>query len=342
MGASWSTSHLGAITSMRPFHLVDLQVNGGGGVDFSSPDLGADQVANVAGLLDDGGTAAFLATVISAPIPVLLRNVRLLADLASTRLHGRLLGIHLEGPFISPDARVTGAHRMRHVRAPDVGLLGRLLEAGGGWVRMLTLAAEQPGALDAIRLATTAGVAVAVGHSLALGPDLERARAAGAVALTHLGNALPHSLDKNSNPFLAGLLARDLTATVIAEGHHLSTELLKLILRVKGADRTVLVSDAAPVAGLPPGRYEVFEQPATLTADGAVVNEAERHLVGSAASLLHCLNTVVATGEVTSAEAAAMASTRPLALLRLTPQAVAPDAARVSWDQGKRRFGRCP
>ncbi|MGH3359811.1 MAG: hypothetical protein ACRDO7_13500, partial [Nocardioidaceae bacterium] len=266
-------------------------MNGSGGVDFSAPDLRSDDVLRVARLLDDAGTAAFLATVISAPPHVMLRNVELLADLAATRLRGRLLGVHLEGPFLSQDPRVTGAHRAQHIRSPDADLARRLLDAGRGWVRMMTVAPEVPDALDLVRLAAGEGVAVAVGHSTATRADLAAARSAGASAITHLGNALPRELDKNGNPLFAGLLTRDLVATVIADGHHLSTDLLTIVLRMKGVDGTVLISDAAPIAGLAPGRYRVFEQDATLTAEGALVNGAEEHLIGSTVSLLHCVNT---------------------------------------------------
>jgi len=304
--------------------LVDLQVNGWYGTDFSAPDLTPERVVEVADRLREAGTVGFLATLISAPVPVLTRNLALLADLADGPLRGRLLGAHLEGPFVAPDDRVLGAHRRAHVLAPDTSVLGALLEVGAGHVRLLTVAAEIPGADRLTRHAVAAGVKVSIGHSWAGRDDLARAVDAGATALTHWGNALPPVLDKRENPLLAGLLTRGLTPMVIADGHHLSADLLALVLRTRGPEGTVLVSDAAPVGGLPPGRYTVFEQEAELTADGALRNHGEGHLVGSAATLRHCVEVVTASGETTAASARAMASTRALDLIGLGPESLAP------------------
>jgi N-acetylglucosamine-6-phosphate deacetylase len=304
--------------SSHPPALVDLQVNGWHGTDFSADDLYPAQVVDVAERLHAAGTSGFLATVVSAPVPVLLRNLALLAALADGPLRGTLLGVHLEGPFIAPDDRVLGAHRRRHVLLPDPDLLASLVDAAAGHLRLLTLAAELPGAERLVRVAVGAGVTVSIGHSWATGDDLARAAGSGATALTHWGNALPAVLDKRANPLLAGLLCRDLTPMIIADGHHLSPDLLALVLRVRDPHDVVLVSDTASAGGLAPGRHQVLGQEAELTVDGALRNHREGHLVGSAATLLRCVELVAASGEVTPAQARAMASTQPLELIGLT------------------------
>ena len=335
----WLTHWEALLTT--PFPLVDLQVNGWHGTDFSAPDLMPDAVVEAAARLDDQGTAGFLATLVSAPLPTLHRNVALLADLAAGPLRGKLLGIHLEGPFIASDPRVLGAHRAAHVLAPDLTVLDALLDAGTGYVRLITIAAEVPGADKIICRAVRRGVTVSIGHSFATRDDLTRAAAAGATALTHWGNAVPALLDKRDNPLLASLLTRDLTPMVIADGHHLSTDLLALVLRIRGPADVVLVSDGAPVGGLPPGHYRVFDQVAELTPAGAVVNHGEGHLVGSASSLLGCVDVVASSGEVSGEDALAMASVRALELIGLSADSLDPNGPRMAWDSTQGALVRC-
>jgi len=317
--------------------LVDLQVNGGWGIDFSSPDTTLDEMRACCEAVVASGTAAFLATLVSCDLGTYRRNLPMLARLAAEpTMRGRLLGVHLEGPFLAEDPRVLGAHRAEHVRVGDPAALDELLELSGGKVRMLTLGAEPPGADTLIRHARRRGVVVSIGHSWLTGERLRAARAAGAAALTHLGNALPATLDKWENPLWAGLLADGLTATVVADGHHLSPSALALVIRCKGVDRVVAVSDAAPAAGLPPGTYHVLGQPARLHPDGRLVNEEEGHLVGSTAALVDCLNTLLRLRVADPQDCLRMASRNPLALLGVPAHEVAagpcavydPDAGR--------------
>lgn len=314
--------------------LVDLQVNGGWGVDFSSPELSAADVAGCVDAWRSAGTAALLATMVSSPLAVYRRNIPIITDAArSPGLRGRLLGLHLEGPFVADDARVRGAHRSENLRPPDVGELLELVELGAGAVRLVTVAAELPGIADVIRAACAHRVAVSVGHSHAGMAELDRAADAGATALTHLGNALPRLMDKRDNPLLAGLLANRLSAMVIVDDHHLGESLLRLVFRACALDRLVAVSDAAPVAGLPPGRYRVFDQDAVATADGQLLNPAEDHLVGSMSSLRTSLRTLVRRGICSAAAAARVGSAHPLALLGLTPRDLAADAPVTAFDE---------
>src|SRR5206468_726083 len=108
----------------------------------------------------------------------------------------------------------------------------------------------------------------------------------GARMLTHLGNALPNVIGKRDNPWYTGLLNDDLSATFIADGHHLSASMLEILFRCKTPQRLIAVSDAAPIAGLPPGRYHTLGQAAVLEPSGRLVNALEDHLVGSSASLV--------------------------------------------------------
>ena len=303
--------------------LVDLQVNGFMGVDFSAPDLAEDAAASACQAVLDQGTAAFLPTVITSDLPAYRRNLPLLAKLIGRReFQGRLLGIHLEGPFISRLPGAVGAHRPEYVRDPDLHLLQQLLECAGGKVRLLTLAAELPGAEELARYAVSQGVVVSIGHSLANEEDLGRLVRCGATALTHLGNGLPNLLPRHENPIWAGLADDALTAMVIADGHHLPAAVLKTFFRAKGAAKIVAVSDAAPVAGLKPGRYNTLGNLAILEVSGRLYNPEKQCLVGSSATLLQCINHLASLGFASPDDLLAVGFYNPLRLIGVDPGTV--------------------
>lgn len=321
---------------------VDLQVNGFMGVDYSAPDLPEEAFINSCRSLLKQGTAAFLPTVITSALPVYQRNLPLIARaMAQPEFHNRLLGIHLEGPFISAAPGAVGAHNPAHVRPPDLDLLRQLLDWGGGAVRMLTLAAEQPGADDLARFAVAQGIAVSVGHSIFDGKDLERMVKAGATALTHLGNGLPNLMPRHPNPIWAGLAEDQLTAMVIADGHHLPAQTLKVFLRAKGVDRTVVVSDAAPVAGLPPGRYRFLDNDAILEESGRFYNPVKQCLVGSSATMLQCMNYLASLDIATEGELVRIGYENPLRLIGADPRII-PPGGNLMYDREKHIFAILP
>ncbi|MFW5744901.1 MAG: N-acetylglucosamine-6-phosphate deacetylase, partial [Spirochaetota bacterium] len=245
---------------------VDLQVNGTHGIDFSAEGLTGTECDRAFALVRDGGTAAFLPTVITAPEDRLRRNLGTIA--AAARSFGRpaaVPGIHLEGPFLDPTPGAIGAHNPEWVARPDPALLDRLQDAAGGMIRVLTVSAGVPGVEALIEHAAGQGVIVSLGHQMAGYEEVRRAADAGASMLTHLGNGMPHEVGRHENPLLAGLAEERLEAGIIADGHHLPGELVRLIVRVKGAERVALVSDAAPVAGLPPGRYTTLGNDVEVT-----------------------------------------------------------------------------
>ena len=317
---------------------VDLQVNGYLGVDFSSPDLRERDAAEVCRALLAAGTAAFLPTLITSPLEVYQRNLGLLAGvLARAEFQGRLPGIHLEGPFLSNQPGAVGAHNPAWTLPPDPGLLERMQGWAGGRLRLLTLAAELEGAEALARRAGELGLVVSVGHTLATAADLERLRRAGARALTHLGNGLPAQLPKFANPLWAGLSDDGYTAMFIADGHHIPPAVLRAMLRAKGLERTIIVSDAAPVAGLPPGEYNTLGNRAVLEPSGRLYNPERGHLVGSSYTLLACMNVLAGLGCYSPAELVTLGLDNPLRLLGLTRAALRPLRG-VVYDPGEGRF----
>lgn len=269
---------------------IDLQVNGYKGVDFSSAELTEEDFLRAAEAILDSGTVLFLPTLVTGPEDLCKRNIGIIHDAAESHgLRKHIPGVHLEGPFLSPEPGAVGCHSPEFVRAPEIALFDRLHSFSGGFIRMMTVAAEVPGAPGLIRYATEKGVAVSLGHHLAGSAAIAAAADAGAVALTHLGNGCPNLLDRHRNPIWAGLACDSLTAMLITDGHHLPGEVIKCMARIKGADRLIVTSDAAPVAGLPPGRYHMLGNDAVLEPDGRFHNPAKGCLVGSASGMRECI-----------------------------------------------------
>ena len=281
---------------------VDLQVNGYAGVDFSSPDLTLAKVEETARTLYLRGTLAFCPTVITSPIevyrqtlPVLVEAIRTQSDSGSDR-RSLLCGIHLEGPFISPEEGAVGAHPRQHVRLPSLAFFDELAALADGQIALLTLAPELPGVLELVRHACALGVPVSIGHTLA---DIEAIKAAvdaGATLSTHLGNGCPNYIHRHHNPLWPQLAAPGLSAMLITDGHHLPPELITVALAAKGTGRVIITSDSSPAAGCPPGEYTFFGTHALLEPSGRLRNLDSDTLAGSSATLLDCMNVLAGLG----------------------------------------------
>jgi len=317
--------------------LIDLQVNGYRGVDFSGDDLTDESCAQACRQLLEAGTTAFLPTLISSPAALYARNLPIIAGvLGREEFRGRVLGIHLEGPFISTQDGARGAHSVQWVRRPDVTYLQELIDLARGTVRLITIAADQEGAEELSRYATSHGVAVSLGHHMANEQDLERLVAVGAKALTHLGNGVPALLSRHQNPVWAGLANDDLAAMIIADGHHLPPSMLKTLIRTKGPGRCIVISDASPLAGLPPGEYWSMGAMVRLQDDGKLFNPATGYMAGSSATILACANHLVGLGLVGLSELGQMFFYSPLKLIGISPKQVRAEK-RILFDAKERR-----
>ncbi|MDD4816567.1 MAG: hypothetical protein PHI85_01185 [Victivallaceae bacterium] len=294
---------------------VDLQVNGQIGVDFSSAALDRDGFLRAAEAVLTSGTALFLPTVITGSMAMYRRNLRLIADaVESAGLEKEIPGIHLEGPFLAPEPGYIGCHDPKFVQKPSPENFDALFDAACGKIKLLTLAASADSG-DLIEHAVKLGVTVSVGHHNATPESLGFAARHGATALTHLGNGVPNFLPRHRNAIFAGLSADGLTAMAIADGHHLPAEVLKCFVRCKGAAKLVIVSDASPAAGLPPGRYNVLGNDAILEASGRLYNPEKQCLVGSASTLSKCMEFLAALELLSEKELVAVGRDNALALI---------------------------
>jgi N-acetylglucosamine-6-phosphate deacetylase len=327
---------------------VDLQVNGYYGAELMDADPAA--WARLVRRLSETGTTAIAATFITAPLTRLRAALATAAQFWKDLPTGaRVLGIHLEGPFISPARR--GAHNEAWILDPTPAAIDELVAAGDGRLRLVTLAPERPGALDAISRLTAAGVLVSVGHSDATAAQVAQAADRGARMVTHLFDAqrpLHHR-----EPGVVGQALTDprLTSGLIADLHHVSPQAC-LIAFTAAPGRIAIVTDAAACAGMPPGRYLLGGEPIELPpgagqppvrADGTLAGSALRMDVGVA-------NMVAAGVDLPAAVAAATRVPADLIgcpdLGRIAPGAagdlvwLGPDLqARATWIGGRQVFG---
>lgn len=302
--------------------LLDLQVNGYAGCDFCSGEVSPNDVITVAHKLTEAGVTAFCPTVTTNSFAAMAAGLRAIA-LACEQFElakERILTVHLEGPYLSPEDGPRGAHPREHVRLPDWDEFTRLQEAAGGRIGLITLAPELPGALEFISKARQAGILVALGHHAANREQLHTAVAAGAIMSTHLGNGAHANLPRHPNYIWEQLAHDGLLASIIVDGHHLPPAVVKTIYRTKGSQRLILVSDAVSVAGLPPGRYQFMGLEVELWPDQSVHLVGTPYLAGSALKLADGVKNVIRFAGATLAEAIEMASTNPAKLLALFPQ----------------------
>lgn len=300
--------------------LVDLQLNGHAGIDFNTPSLTVAAVHEVTRRLWSEGTTTYYPTVITNAPDVIEALVAVIAAARRSDPLTRLSipGIHLEGPFISPEDGPRGAHDRAHVKAPDWTLLERWQRAAEGLIRIVTLSPEWAEAPAFIERCVGAGITVSIGHTAASTEQIRRAVDAGATMSTHLGNGAHPTLPRHPN-YLWEQLAEDrLAACVIADGFHLPESVLRVVRKVK-AERAFLVSDAVYLSGMPPGAYDThIGGRVVLTAEGRLYLAARPELLaGSAQMLRHGLAQLVRAGVCPLAEAWEMASVQPAAYMGL-------------------------
>jgi N-acetylglucosamine-6-phosphate deacetylase len=308
----------------------DLQVNGFAGIDFNDPAVAPDQVSQAVAAMERTGVTRFLATLISAPLDRFAACARVLADHQAPAL----AGLHMEGPYISPQDGARGAHRKEDVSDASLDDFARRQEAARGRIRLVTVAPEVPGVLPLVERLTRDGVLVSIGHTAASPEQIRAAISAGARLSTHLGNGCAQMLPRHPNVIWEQLAADELVAGLIVDGHHLPPSTVKAMVRAKTASRVVLVTDATTAAGQPPGDYMLGSVRVHLDAAGRVAVPGQPNLAGSALSLDRAVgNTIRFTG-LPLAEVLPMATTHPAAILGLSPRG----RIEATWDSGSCTF----
>jgi N-acetylglucosamine-6-phosphate deacetylase len=239
---------------------VDMHVHGGAGAAF--PDGDAETALRAVGFHRAHGTTTMVASLVAAGPDDLLKTVDALAELVAD---GELAGVHLEGPWLAEGR--CGAHDPRQLRDPDPGELDRLLRAGDGAVRMVTLAPEREGGLAAVRRVVDAGAVAALGHTDASYALTREAIDAGARVGTHLFNAMAPVHHREPGPAVALLEDDRVTVELVTDGLHVHPALWEHVVRSAGTGRVAAVTDAMAAAGMPDGEYHLGAMRVTV-ADG--------------------------------------------------------------------------
>ena len=259
---------------------IDVHIHGAGGAMCEAGD--PDQIETISRTLVRFGTTGFLATIATLALAPLRAAVEAVATTVGHEPGARILGIHLEGPYLNPGR--AGAQAVAWMRAPSIEEFDALQGLSGGLIKLVTIAPEIDGALPFIREVRARGVVVSAGHSNATEAEMELAVQAGVSHVTHLFNAMREL--HHREPGIAGVALTDdrLSVELICDGHHLSEHAVDLALRCKPAQRVVLASDAVGALGLPDGDYEMFGV-RCVVANGAVRLRAGGQLAGSCLTL---------------------------------------------------------
>jgi N-acetylglucosamine-6-phosphate deacetylase len=292
---------------------VDLQVNGYFGVEFDVADEAGWRL--VADRLPESGTTAFVPTIITAPLPQLHGSLKAAAGIipALARSQGaQVLGVHVEGPFISP--KRGGAHNRAWMTDPTPEAVSGLLDAAQGHLKILTLAPERDGAIQAIRQLTEQKVLVSVGHSDALAHQVAEAADAGARMVTHLFNGQRPLHHREPGVVGQALADHRLTSGLIADFSHVAAPVC-VVAFAAAPGRIALVTDAAACAGMPPGKYTLGSQPIELPpGDGVPPVRPDGTLAGSALRMDVAVSNMVSVG-VSLPDAVAAATRVPADLI---------------------------
>ena len=300
--------------------LFDIQVNGGGGLNLQGGEVTPETVVELDAWMMRNGVSHWIPTIITGDTHNMERGCRVIAEVLQDRKRAkRILGVHLEGPYISPVDGPRGAHQLKHVRVPDKKEFARWMKAADGKVAYMTLAPEVEGAIPFIKYLVKQGIVVSLGHHQADADTIKKAADAGATLCTHLGNGLSPTINRHHNPLWPQLCDDRLYASLIADLHHLPEAPLKIFARVKGPDRTILTSDCVHITGLPPGDYDLGGSPVELTPQRRINLKGTSLLAGSALMLLEGVVNTARVTDFTLGQAFEAATTTPAKLFGKKP-----------------------
>lgn len=317
---------------------VDVHCHGGGGRAIYSGQTEDVRIAARTHL--EHGTTTMLASIGSMALPRMLQAASAVATVIEDGSAPNLVGIHFEGPFLSPQR--SGAQTANALVLPSESVLDSLLDAAGGHTRLMTIAPELPGAIELV--ARRPDIEFAIGHTDADSAQFDRAVDAGAHHVTHLFNAMPPIGHRAPGPAVRAMLDDRVTVEIIADGHHLADDAMRLALRTAGRERVVLVTDAMAATGLGDGHYAFADREVDVT-DGVARLHGTATLAGSTLLLAEAFERLVSKLGVSVPDAVRMASTNAADRMRLADRGRLETGARadlllVSNDGSVRRLLR--
>jgi len=278
----------------------DPQVNGFAGVDFNSPLLTPEGLHRAALYLASTGVTCFLITLITSSHERIVCQLKIIGEALRNDplLRAMCLGIHLEGPYISPEDGPRGVHPREFVRLPRWEELEEFQEVCEEQIRCMTLAPEVKGAIPFIEKTVAHGMVVGIGHTNASEEVIEEAVQAGARLSCHLGNAAPTPPARGQNSIKKQLAMDQLMASIITDGVHLSRDTVRNYIEAKGIDRIILTTDSMAGAGASPGRYTLGDLEVEVNADGTARLVGSPRLAGSTLTMDRAVTNVIRFAEV--------------------------------------------
>jgi N-acetylglucosamine-6-phosphate deacetylase len=290
--------------------LIDNQINGYAGIDFTGDNLTTGTVISAAKAILNEGVTTFIPTLITSSHHRLAGNLKILNDALEhdEMLKSTVPGFHLEGPFISPEDGFRGCHPKKHVRNSSINEFRELQAASGNKIIQVTLAPETAGAMELIKYCVSEGIVVAIGHTNATAAQIRMAADNGARLSTHLGNGCANMIHRHNNPIWQQLADDRLTPSVIADGLHLLPEEITVIFKVKGAANMILTSDIVFLAGMAPGKYSYLGTDVMLTESGMLMDVRSNCLAGASFPLKKGVETMMSFTGCSLEDAINMAS----------------------------------
>ena len=301
---------------------IDLQVNGYDGVNFSDPSLTMSDIEKVSTQLLEKGTIGYCPTLISSSLNAYKHNLTLISKAMERQEAGaRIMGVHLEGPFINPEKGYRGIHPDENILSPSIEVYNQLKTWSQNKIALITLAPELPGAIELINYITKEDkTIVSIGHSNAGKNIIQQAVKKGVQAATHIGNGLPDLIPRHDNPIWAILAEDNLFGFFITDGFHLPKEMVITCLRAKSASRFIVTSDLIHIGGKKPGNYIINDIPVVLEPNGHLHVQESSQLAGSASSMLECMNFLASIGDLTLEKLIQIGHDNPLSLLKTTTE----------------------
>ncbi len=323
-------------TQMR-VGFVDIQVNGCGGIDFNNGALSCDDVYEATKYLWSKGVTKYLPTIITNDPKVQKRAIKsiITARNQDSRLKSSIVGIHLEGPYISPMEGPRGAHNPDYIRDPDWDEFQELQDVAEGLIKIVTLAPERDGTIPFIKKAVREGIIIGIGHTAASNEQIGAAISAGAQLSTHLGNGAHKQLDRNQNYIQYQLSQDALKASFIADGHHIPFPTLKNYFRAKEIARSILTSDSIAATGLGPGKYQLVGMDVEVQENGFTSLVGTPFLAGSTLNMLQAVENVAKFVRPSFDDVIQMAADNPANLLKIPKDELNSSSfAEIEWKPG--------
>jgi N-acetylglucosamine-6-phosphate deacetylase len=281
---------------------VDLLVHGGGGFGFADDNL--DSIDNVSSYFLKHGSTTVLASLFAKPTKHLLKDLERLAKYIEDNPDSNIKGIHMEGPFLNKELK--GAMNESYLWKPGIESWNKIWEASRGFIKIMTIAPELPGAIEVMREAASKGVVLSIGHSMASYAEIEVAIDNGAAHVTHIFNAMRPFHHRNPGVILGALLRNELKIELIADTLHVHPAVMELLLKLKGSNGIILVSDSIRAGGMHEGEYEFADQKVFMKGKKAYL--ADGTLAGSTLTLNIAIKNMIETANAKITEAVRMAS----------------------------------